>query len=93
LDRTGKPCRKWEKKGFSVKSFTGIVWQLPSWRAPKKVVIDIKGEAGQSDTPTSTSENQVTKGSSNVGSDNSQNAAMDVNHAVSPPLPSVATPA
>ena len=76
-----------------MKSFTGVVWQLPSWRAPKKVAVDVKGEAGQSDTPTSTSENLVTKGSSNVGSENSQNAAMEADHIASSPLPSVATPA
>ncbi|KAF2453510.1 INO80 complex subunit Ies4-domain-containing protein [Lineolata rhizophorae] len=36
LDRSGKACRKWERKGFQVKSFTGVVWSVPSWRAPKK---------------------------------------------------------
>ncbi|PGH14565.1 hypothetical protein AJ80_05885 [Polytolypa hystricis UAMH7299] len=36
LDRTGKPCRKWERKGFSVKSFTGVVWEVASWRAPPR---------------------------------------------------------
>lgn len=34
LDRSGKPCRKWERKAFQVKSFTGVVWELPSWRSP-----------------------------------------------------------
>ncbi|KAF1813679.1 DUF1711-domain-containing protein [Eremomyces bilateralis CBS 781.70] len=49
LDRTGKPCRKWERKGFSVKSFTGVVWEAPTWRAPKKAVnLDANGEV-QSD--------------------------------------------
>jgi hypothetical protein len=36
LDRTGKPCRKWEKKGFQVRSFTGVGWTVPTWRAPNK---------------------------------------------------------
>lgn len=50
LDRTGKPCRKWERKGFSVKSFTGVVWEVPTWRAPKKTVnLDANGEV-KSDT-------------------------------------------
>jgi INO80 complex subunit Ies4 len=35
LDRSGKPCRKWERKAIQLKSFTGVVWELPSWRAPK----------------------------------------------------------
>ncbi|PGG98482.1 hypothetical protein AJ79_08854 [Helicocarpus griseus UAMH5409] len=36
LDRTGKPCRKWERKSFNLKSFTGVVWQVPTWSAPPK---------------------------------------------------------
>lgn len=38
LDRTGAPCRKWEKQPFRLRSFTGVLWQLPSWRthAPAK---------------------------------------------------------
>lgn len=35
LDRTGAPCRKWERKPLQLKSFTGIVWGLSSWRTPK----------------------------------------------------------
>ena len=93
LDRTGKPCRKWEKKRFNVKSFTGIVWEIPSWRAPKKKVTDMNGEGVKSETTTSTSENQANRESSNVGSDNSRNGAMEMSQAVSSPLPSVATPA
>ncbi|KIV95818.1 hypothetical protein PV10_03424 [Exophiala mesophila] len=31
LDRSGKPCRKWQKRPFQLKSFTGIVWDVPSW--------------------------------------------------------------
>lgn len=34
LDRSGKPCRRWEKKPFQLKSFTGVIWDVPSWRAP-----------------------------------------------------------
>lgn len=32
LDRTGAPCRKWERQPLKLRSFTGILWQLPSWR-------------------------------------------------------------
>ncbi|KAL1961868.1 hypothetical protein VTN77DRAFT_992 [Rasamsonia byssochlamydoides] len=35
LDRSGTPCRKWERKTFQLKSFTGVVWEIPTWRAPK----------------------------------------------------------
>ncbi|KAM7190720.1 INO80 complex subunit Ies4 domain containing protein [Naviculisporaceae sp. PSN 640] len=38
LDRSGKPCRKWTKGSFKVKSFTGVVWEIPRWTAPPKVV-------------------------------------------------------
>ena len=93
LDRTGKPCRKWEKKGFSVKSFTGVSWQLPSWRAPQKVAINLKNEPGQGSTPTSNSENQMNHSSSNIGSENDRNGAMDIDIAASSPLPLVASPA
>ncbi|KAK1750592.1 INO80 complex, subunit Ies4 [Echria macrotheca] len=37
LDRTGKPCRKWTKGNFVVKSFTGVVWEIPRWTAPPKL--------------------------------------------------------
>ncbi|KAK3370268.1 INO80 complex, subunit Ies4 [Podospora didyma] len=36
LDRSGKPCRKWAKGGFTLKSFTGVVWEIPRWTAPAK---------------------------------------------------------
>lgn len=36
LDRSGAPCRKWAKGGFRVKSFTGVVWEIPRWTAPPK---------------------------------------------------------
>ncbi|PWY78138.1 DUF1711-domain-containing protein [Aspergillus sclerotioniger CBS 115572] len=35
LDRTGAPCRRWERKPLQLKSFTGIQWILPSWRTPR----------------------------------------------------------
>lgn len=31
LDRSGKPCRKWERKTFTLKSFTGAGWTMPQW--------------------------------------------------------------
>ncbi|KIH88549.1 hypothetical protein SPBR_07555 [Sporothrix brasiliensis 5110] len=36
LDRSGKPCRKWAKGSFQLKSFTGVHWSIPRWRAPPK---------------------------------------------------------
>ncbi|KAF2180408.1 hypothetical protein K469DRAFT_714790 [Zopfia rhizophila CBS 207.26] len=53
LDRSGKPCRKWEKRGFQVKSFTGVQWTVPTWRAPKRSTVfteDVKSDTtGSSD--------------------------------------------
>ncbi|TKA70906.1 hypothetical protein B0A55_07482 [Friedmanniomyces simplex] len=34
LDRSGKPCRKWERKPLQLKSFTGVMWGLGYWNAP-----------------------------------------------------------
>ena len=54
LDRSGKPCRKWEKKGFQLRSFTGVMWDVPTWRAPKRSAVfaeDVKSDTtGSSDT-------------------------------------------
>ncbi|TKA33324.1 hypothetical protein B0A50_00877 [Salinomyces thailandicus] len=36
LDRTGKPCRRWERKGLTIKSFTGAIWGTNSWKAPTR---------------------------------------------------------
>lgn len=41
LDRSGKPCHKWECKDFQIKSFTGVTWSLPTWR-PKETAVDAK---------------------------------------------------
>lgn len=35
LDRSGAPCRKWEKQPLRLRSFTGVNWQLPTWRSHK----------------------------------------------------------
>ncbi|OQO01871.1 hypothetical protein B0A48_12344 [Cryoendolithus antarcticus] len=36
LDRTGKPCRRWQKSGLQLKSFTGTTWGMATWKAPPK---------------------------------------------------------
>lgn len=36
LDRSGKPCRKWARGGFRLKTFTGVVWEINRWTAPNK---------------------------------------------------------
>jgi len=32
LDRSGKPCRKWERKPLQIKSFTGASWGTGTWK-------------------------------------------------------------
>ena len=66
LDRTGKPCRRWEKKGFQVRSFTGVIWDVPTWRAPKKSAVfaeDVKSDTtGSSDTKIRDESSAVSEG-------------------------------
>ncbi|KAL8675206.1 MAG: hypothetical protein Q9168_000459 [Polycauliona sp. 1 TL-2023] len=70
LDRTGKPCRKWEKNGFRLKTFTGVTWELPTWRAPPKSFAS--GDSpGKASLPTSNSQSKENNSSSQVGSENS----------------------
>lgn len=93
LDRSGKPCRKWEKKGFRVKSFTGVAWELPSWRSANTKKIDI-GPAQQESVPGSIGESKANNSSSNIGSDKSNNGGeMELSNAASSPVSTVATPA
>jgi len=49
LDRSGKPCRKWQKGNFRIKSFTGAVWEIPRWRAPHKSAVNGVSEESTSD--------------------------------------------
>ncbi|KAI9766648.1 MAG: hypothetical protein M1835_007165 [Candelina submexicana] len=97
LDRTGKPCRKWERKGFQIKSFTGVTWQLPSWRAPKTKMINMNGAVNGESDKTGSSDSKL-QGSSAVDSEKS-NSGMDLDPArmasngVSSPITAVAATA
>ena len=55
LDRTGKfKARKWQKTGFRIRTFTGSVVELPSWKAPQRAAAfseDVKSDStGSSDS-------------------------------------------
>jgi hypothetical protein len=55
LDRTGKfKVRKWQKTGFRIRTFTGSVVELPSWKASQRAAAfseDVKSDStGSSDT-------------------------------------------
>lgn len=58
LDRSGKPCRKWTRGGFTIKSFTGVVWEIPRWTAPPKARPE---ESADGSTPVSDSSNKENK--------------------------------
>ncbi|GLI79901.1 hypothetical protein PoHVEF18_008243 [Penicillium ochrochloron] len=57
LDRSGAPCRKWERQPLKLRSFTGVMWQLPAWGSYKLAKLESDGdkvaaglENGDSDT-------------------------------------------
>ena len=100
LDRSGKPCRRWEKKGFQIKSFTGVIWKMPTWRAPRPSAVDDKADskADGSTALATDSDGKENKGSSAVDSEKSNNAgdgdmAAAPSNGASSPAPVVATPA
>ncbi|KAI0201947.1 INO80 complex, subunit Ies4 [Astrocystis sublimbata] len=68
LDRSGAPCRKWTKGGFRLKSFTGVLWEIPRWTAPSKP----QPEAATDEAATSAdSSNKENKDDSQMKSENS----------------------
>ncbi|KAF2150747.1 hypothetical protein K461DRAFT_314693 [Myriangium duriaei CBS 260.36] len=69
LDRSGKACRKWDRKGFNLKSFTGVAWSVGSWTAPVRDSSTFSGDV-KSDT-SSTADVKPTMESSAVPSDSS----------------------
>ncbi|KAI4179189.1 MAG: hypothetical protein L6R41_007991 [Letrouitia leprolyta] len=91
LDRTGKPCRKWQKNGFRIKTFTGVTWELPSWRTTSKT-LNTGASPDKGSLPTSNSHSKDNNSSSNVGSENSfatPNARIK-DDLVSSPAPAIA---
>jgi hypothetical protein len=75
LDRTGKPCRKWQRQGFKLLSFTGVAWNLPSWATNKKALqTDFAGDV-KSDSSGGSSELKGIQESSAAPSDKSNSGA------------------
>ncbi|KAG5923010.1 hypothetical protein E4U42_005076 [Claviceps africana] len=93
LDRSGKPCRKWERGGFRLKSFTGVLWEIPRWRAPTRkntdedasdsgaVSVSADNSSSKENKPDGQEENSVNN--SHGGGDVEVNSVMSV-HASSP---------
>lgn len=74
LDRSGKPCRKWDRGGFRVKSFTGVVWEIPRWTAPPKPRPESSAD-GSMPTPEGSSNKENKEDNSQVKSEASNNGA------------------
>lgn len=81
LDRTGTPCRKWQRKGFTVKSFTGVMWDVHStWAAHRKPAEtefagDVKSEESSGGLSEGKAAGSGMPGSSAVGSENGMSNA------------------
>ncbi|GFF48448.1 INO80 complex subunit 4 [Aspergillus udagawae] len=71
LDRSGNPCRKWERKALQLKSFTGIQWQLPSWRAPRPQKTETNGEMKEAALDTGDSDSKANQSASGAPSEKS----------------------
>ncbi|KAJ3477758.1 hypothetical protein NLG97_g8754 [Lecanicillium saksenae] len=77
LDRSGKPCRKWAKGNFTLKSFTGVVWEINRWTAPPKP----SAEGDAEDTPADSADSSNKENKENGQENNStapSNAGGDV---------------
>lgn len=85
LDRSGKPCRKWAKKTFSLKSFTGVAWDLPSWRGNERVAL-LNGEE-------SSDAREISQQSSSDIKPNESDTAMDSSAGDQPDHMIMSTPA
>lgn len=69
LDRSGKPCRRWEKKGLQLKSYTNFTWGLHSWHTPRPSNTGFPGDVSSDSTVSSVSKQK--QGSSAMDSEKS----------------------
>lgn len=92
LDRSGKPCKKWERHPLHIKSFTGLSWGMPSWNTishDSGFPGDVKSDStGSSDVRPNRSSALASEQSHNEG-DNGD--TMMTNGFESSPAPAVAT--
>lgn len=57
LDRSGKPCRRWERKGLQLKSISGVAWTVGSWAAPLKDTSSFSGDVKSENSSSSQADN------------------------------------
>ena len=91
LDRSGRfKSRKWEKKGFKVRSFTGVVFDLPSWKAPPRTATfpdDAKSDSTGSSDSKIKDESSAISEKSGLNGDGSTPAPTPLNGMASSPAP------
>ncbi|CAP72663.1 uncharacterized protein PODANS_2_940 [Podospora anserina S mat+] len=98
LDRSGKPCRKWSRGGFTMKSFTGVVWEIPRWVAPPKISPETSTDSssapvsvdGSSKENKDSASQQLKSDTSNNGGDIEMTSAPSISAAPSPVPPAPA---
>lgn len=71
LDRSGAPCRRWERKPLQLRSFTGVQWHLPSWRAPSGHPAEENGETKEAVLEAGDSDSKANNSISGVPSEKS----------------------
>ncbi|KAK7942951.1 uncharacterized protein PG986_012064 [Apiospora aurea] len=92
LDRSGKPCRRWAKGGFRLKSFTGVLWEVPRWTAPPKSLPEIVNPESTASGESSNKENNK-EGGSQLKSEHSNSAADGEQQSVPPSVVAASSPA
>ncbi|KAH8811789.1 INO80 complex, subunit Ies4 [Xylogone sp. PMI_703] len=90
LDRSGTPCRKWHRGSMKLKSFTGVIWEIPRWKAPAKSLIKLESESTASGESTKENKDssQMESEKSNSGMDIEMTSNVDNN--VNSPAPALA---
>lgn len=78
LDRSGKPCRKWNRGGFTLKSFTGVVWEVPRWTAPPKALEEGSTEASAAASADNSSSKENKENGIEPNSVSNSNAGGDI---------------
>ncbi|RMZ92153.1 hypothetical protein DV736_g610, partial [Chaetothyriales sp. CBS 134916] len=88
LDRSGAPCRRWMRKPFQVKSFTGVSWDVPSWKGGEKIKMANGDSSSEMRDASQLSTSDVKPADSDVAMESSAGDPM----AISTPIPSSPPP-
>ncbi|RMZ81856.1 hypothetical protein DV738_g1996, partial [Chaetothyriales sp. CBS 135597] len=88
LDRSGTPCRRWIRKPFQVKSFTGVAWDVPSWKGGEKIKLTNGDNSSEIPDASQQSTSDVKPEHSDIALESSAGDPM----AISTPIPSSPPP-